>query len=471
MLLDQFEDRLLRILLYTGFLSLFLSYFSTQEYKYLESISIFCAVAIATSIQAVCSFGKDRQFRVNQMASLKTNARVIRGQYGTSQEIAATELVVGDVIRLQAGDRVPADCILIEEQDMFVDERSVLKSVCESADSLIADRQLTKYSEKQCVTENNRHDNPDTFLLKDTLVMAGSGKAVVLCIGKSTLVEKEKIHVEFNTEDDLTPLQVRLETLAGLIGFFATCAASLAFVLFTVYWFLNVSVSTTDFISLEALMALLKNFQICLAILIVSVPEGMPLAISMALAFSFEKLTRDHLHISSNEALETAGSLTDICTGKTSTLTRGVLKVANLHVGGSEQSVVGPSINLELFSFLADLVSLNTEASLEMDDCTHLYVPRGSALEVALINFLIDNQVPVQDLFVTRQRSYKLLATVPFSSSRRRMIVAYQVPTQEGPVVRVVVKGAPEDIIPYCISEKNSSNEGLEFEGSRDAGN
>lgn len=161
--------------------------------------------------------------------------------------------------------------------------------------------------------------------------------------------------------------------------------------LFTLYWFLNVSVTSTDFISLEALLALLQNFQICLAILIVSVPEGMPLAISMALAFSFDKLTSDNLHISSNEALETAGSLTDICTGKTSTLTLGELKVASLHVGGSSQDVINPSINLELFKFLADLLILNTDASIEMDDASHLYVPRGSALEVALMNFLIDN--------------------------------------------------------------------------------
>lgn len=274
---------------------------------------------------------------------------------------------------------------------MFVDERSILTSVSESADSLIADRQNTKYSEKQCITEENLKENPDTVLLKDTLVMTGSGKALVLCIGQHTLVEKEKVSEEFSSECDLTPLQVRLETLSGLIGFFATCAATISFVIFTIYWFLNVSVTTVDFISLEALLALLQNFQICLAILIVSVPEGMPLAISMALAFSFDKLTSDNLHISSNEALETAGSLTDICTGKTSTLTLGELKVASLHVGGSKQDVINPSINLELFNFLADLVTLNTSASIEMDDASHLYVPRGTALEVALMNFLIDN--------------------------------------------------------------------------------
>lgn len=152
---------------------------------------------------------------------------------------------------------MPADCLLIEEQDIFVDERSILTSVCESVDSLIADRQNTKLTEKQCITEENLDQNPDTVLLKDTLVMNGSGKALVLCVGQHTLVEKEKVTEEFSSEGDLTPLQVRLETLSGLIGFFANCAATLAFVLFTIYWFLNVSVSTVDFISIEALLALL----------------------------------------------------------------------------------------------------------------------------------------------------------------------------------------------------------------------
>ncbi|MFO0116270.1 MAG: hypothetical protein ACK521_01145 [bacterium] len=300
-----------------------LSYFSTENYKYLESISIFFAVALSISIQAVCSFGKDRQFRANYEASLNTNAKVIRGQYGTIQEIPATDLVVGDIVKLYAGDRVPADCILIEESDMHVDERSILTTISESAESLIADRTNSKYSEKGCLTEDNIKSNPDTVLLKDTLVMTGSGKAVVLCTGKHTLVEKEKIDQEFNSEEDLTPLQRRLEVLSGVIGLFAWCAAGLALVLFSLYWFLNVSVTVADFISLQAVLSLLQNFQICLAILIVSVPEGMPLAISIALAFSFEKLTRDNLHISTNEALETAGSLTDICTGRTSTLTLG----------------------------------------------------------------------------------------------------------------------------------------------------
>jgi magnesium-transporting ATPase (P-type) len=101
--------------------------------------------------------------------------------------------VVGDIVKLYAGDRIPADCILLEESDMHVDERSIITTISESADSLIADRTNSKYSEKRCVTEDNIYENPDTVLLKDTLVMTGSGKAVVLSVGKHTLIEKEKI--------------------------------------------------------------------------------------------------------------------------------------------------------------------------------------------------------------------------------------------------------------------------------------
>lgn len=108
---------------------------------------------------------------------------------------------------------------------------------------------------------------------------------------------------------------------------------------------------------------------------------------------------------------------------------------------------------------------MNTEAYLAMSDEKLTYVPHGTPLEKALLNWLITNRQPVQDLFIQRERSYKLLAAAPFASDRRRMTVAYQI-TEDGTTkVRVVVKGAPEDLIPLCNSQKTSSNERIEFEG------
>lgn len=133
------------------------------------------------------------------------------------------------------------------------------------------------------------------MLLKDTLVMTGSARAVVVCVGDHTLVEKEMKIKEFNSASQNTPLQDKLERFGGVLGFFAQIASAVAFALFTAYWFINVGVSSVDFVSFESLLTLINIFQICLALLIVSVPEGLPLAISMALAFSFERLTEDNI--------------------------------------------------------------------------------------------------------------------------------------------------------------------------------
>lgn len=183
-----------------------LSFFSSQKYKWLESVSIFAAVLLATTIQAVCAYGKDRQFLMLHSRSLDSQATVIRGQYGTATSIPATDLVVGDVIKLQAGDRVPADCVLFEEQDIFVDERELLTTVEDTELAPMSDTTNLKFTEKQCLDKQNRLKNPDMILLKDTLIMAGSGRALVLCVGDHTLVEKERIIEEFKTDDKFTPL-------------------------------------------------------------------------------------------------------------------------------------------------------------------------------------------------------------------------------------------------------------------------
>ena len=98
------------------------------------------------------------------------------------------------------------------------------------------------------------------ILLKDTLIMAGSGRALVMCVGDHTLVEKEKIVSEFSTDCNLTPLQIKLEHFSVVLGFIANVWAFVAFVLFTLYWVLNVGISSTDFISLDALLAMVANF-------------------------------------------------------------------------------------------------------------------------------------------------------------------------------------------------------------------
>jgi len=201
----------------------------------------------------------------------------------------------------------------------------------------------------------------------------------------------------------------------------------------------------------------------------------MPLAISMAIAFSFDKLTSAGVLIVRPEALETSGSLMDICTSKSNTLTLAKPSVRKLSIGtdNSFQEVVDGSFNEELKSFLADLIIMNTQAFLETDDKKHKYIAVGAPIETALLNFLSDNNRVVQDLFVKREREQKLMASAPFSSARMCMTVAYLISeinndNEKVEKVRVVVKGAPEIIVKNCISAKDMNNETVAFDEHRE---
>lgn len=162
--------------------SLVISFFSS-EISILESISIFFAVIFAGMIQTFCDWGKEKQFLRLRAEIMNEKCVVLRGQYGTSQTVYAKDLVVGDVVIYDQGDRVPADCVLIEEMDMKVDQRFYYP-----------DQDGSEMVVKQCSygdVETDIAENPDNVLLQDSIIMSGSGKAVIIAVGKHTLKEKE----------------------------------------------------------------------------------------------------------------------------------------------------------------------------------------------------------------------------------------------------------------------------------------
>ena len=176
---DQCDEFLVLLLLVFATVSLVASFWSDVPYKWLESVSIYFAVLFAALIQSLCDYGKERQYLNLRSEIMNEQATVLRGQYGTSQTILVNDLVVGDVVILQAGDRVPADCLLIQEMDMTVDEKMYYP-----------DR--AALATKQCSDKGENHlANPDPILLAGSLVMSGGGKAVVLAVGKNTLRETE----------------------------------------------------------------------------------------------------------------------------------------------------------------------------------------------------------------------------------------------------------------------------------------
>jgi len=185
---------------------------------------------------------------------------------------------------------VPADCILVEESDLRIDERFYFP-IPEQGDADVAStKEDLKYQQKQCSDGENHHLNPDSFVLQDSLVCSGSAKAIVLVVGKRTLKSKEIIGEQFINEGEETPLQNKLAKFSSLLGSWSTFAAGVAFILFTIFWIFNIMVGNAVLISSASVLSMVYNLQIAVVLLIVSIPEGMPLAISMALAFSVDRM-------------------------------------------------------------------------------------------------------------------------------------------------------------------------------------
>ena len=208
----------MQVLIFLGLVCLVLCFFS-DAVTWVDSASILVAVLFAGLIQTLCDWGKEKQFLLLQEEIKNDKVNVLRGHQGTSQTVLCKDIVVGDIVLLGEGDRVPADCLLIAEMDMKVDQKQ-----------FFPDQQGSEMVPKQCSYGDAEQDityNPDNVLLQDSIVMSGSGKAVVLAVGKHTLKEKDiltELEADKNAlqiEKTLTPFQTKLETLADIIGTYA----------------------------------------------------------------------------------------------------------------------------------------------------------------------------------------------------------------------------------------------------------
>lgn len=179
---DQFDEFYMQVLFVLGIACLLLSFYS-DAVSWVDAVSILFAILFAGGIQTICDWGKEKQFLLLKEEIKNDTVCVLRGAMGTSQTVYSRDIVVGDIVLLNEGDRVPADCMLIQEMDMKVDQKE-----------LFEDMEGAEMTDKETSYNNAEEDidhNPDNLLLQDSLVMQGGGKAVVLAVGKHTLKEQE----------------------------------------------------------------------------------------------------------------------------------------------------------------------------------------------------------------------------------------------------------------------------------------
>lgn len=362
-------------------------------------------------------------------------ARVTRN--GNTITVDSTELVVGDIIEIPTGDCIPADCIVITATDCTVSEAALTG---ESVDMT-----------KEALTAESYADNPSPFLMQTTLIKTGNCTAVVVAVGNNTFVGRTGLSM--NIEKDMTPLQKKLEKIADQIGKLGLYCAILTFIAMTIRLLCKIFLAhSRDFNDAQNVTDLLDAFIIGVTVVVVAVPEGLPLAVTISLAFSVGAMAEKNNLVKKLHASETMGNANEICSDKTGTLTQNKMTVVEAYI---EDNIVQGQANKSLqHSASRDLVAegvlYNCSATISLNKAGTAKETVGNVTEIGLLNYLVASGYDVEGM-LKEKKNIEAIFSIPFSSKRKRQTTVVPHPSESGKV-RVYCKGAPEIVIEHCTS-------------------
>ena len=422
--LEKFEDPIIRILLFAWVLSLGIScvhcWGPEQEgFKaFLEPLGIFIAIILASTIGFIFEVKAAKAFEVLNTVNDDIMVTVLRD--GKIQEVSRKEIVVGDVVMLNTGDEVPADGVLLDAQSLQINESTL------TGEPVIS---------KSVVEADFDHDAtyPSNRVLRSTTVVDGNGVMCVDMVGDAT--EYGKVNRGAQIDNDLeTPLQIQLKKLAGVISKLGYSAAGVTFILLS----FKVIVADEAMGTLDIVSSLLNSFMIAVTLIVVSVPEGLPMSVTLSLALSMNRMLKTNNLVRKMHACETMGATTVICTDKTGTLTQNRMQVHETNFFAlKEQSLAADSKSL----LIKEGISVNSTANLNHEDGSVKTI--GNPTEAALLLWLDKAGV---DYMPLREKA-EVVSRLTFSTERKYM--ATVVDSQSGKKV-LYVKGAPEIVLSLC---------------------
>ena len=405
--LEKYQDPMIRILLVAAVVSLALAF---VKQDFIETIGIIFAIFLATTVGFIFERDAARKFDVLTQLGEEQPVKVVRE--GKIIEIPRREVVVGDVVIVETGDEVPADGHLFEATDLQVDESSLTGEPMTNKE--VRGERLEVRGQTQ---SSNEEAYPKDMLLRSSMVMGGTGRYVVSAVGDETEIG----HVARQATELTgvkTPLNIQLDRLAKLISKVGAGMSIAAFFAFLIHDLLtNTLWHTTDYLVMVEVV--LRYFMMAVTLIVMAVPEGLPMAVTLALALNMRRMLKSNNLVRKLQASETMGAVTVICTDKTGTLTENKMTVAassNLPQKG------------EAHHDLYKAIALNTTATHEV----------GNPTEQALLRWLMEQGVDYQQLRETNP----ITAREPFSTERKYMS------TTTGDVV--YIKGAPEVIMARC---------------------
>ena len=415
--LQKFKDPLIIILLVAGVLSVsisFYEYFVLREDTtvFFEPVGIFIAILLATGLAFLFEVKADREFAILNQVNDEEPVVVIRE--GRRLQIPKCDVVVGDIVLINTGDEIPADGLLLEAVSMNVDESTLTgEPVCYKS---VADQDFDPEA-----------TFPTNQVLRGTKVMEGHGTFRVQAVGDAT--ENGKVYEAARIDDSVkTPLNEQLERLGTLIARVSYGIAFLVIVGRVMMYFHHYDFEWVHFVSY-----VLQTVMIAVTLIVVAVPEGLPMAVTLSLAYSMRRMLKTNNLVRKMHACETMGAATVICTDKTGTLTQNVM-----HVYETCFETEGEQYQYRVCQGIA----VNTTASLQIDEGTSPKV-LGNPTEGALLLWLYDQGIDYRAL--KEEVVYEM--ELPFSTERKLMAVVIKTDQER----ILYVKGAPEIVYGKCV--------------------
>lgn len=411
--LDKYRDPIIQILLVAAFVSLILAFI---EKNFMETIGIFVAVFLATTVGFY--FERDAAKKFNLLTALSEEQPVKVRRNGKVMEIPRHDVVVGDVVLVEVGDEVPADGELIVCNDLQINE------------STLTGEPVTEKS----LEGGGDGAYPRNVILRSTMVMNGRGEFVVTAVGDATEIGKVAKKSTEQTSVE-TPLHMQLDKLAKMISKVGSVVSVTAFFIFLIHDILtNPAWGGKDYFYMAEIV--LKYFMMAVTLIVMAVPEGLPMAITLSLALNMRRMLKSNNLVRKLHACETMGAVTVICTDKTGTLTQNKMQVSALELKLGDEALLDTAI------------ALNSTA--ELNDGK----PIGNPTESALLLWLDAQGKDYEEL----RKQVNVLKQLPFSTERKMMATLAEVDGE----TYLFVKGAPEIVMKKCIIEDRMQRQSVE---------
>ena len=402
--LDKYRDPIIQILLVAAFVSLILAFI---EKNFMETIGIFVAVFLATTVGFY--FERDAAKKFNLLTALSEEQPVKVRRNGKVMEIPRHDVVVGDVVLVEVGDEVPADGELILCNDLQINESALTGEP-------VAEKSLEGGGDGAY---------PRNVILRSTMVMNGRGEFVVTAVGDATEIGKVAKKSTEQTSVE-TPLHMQLDKLAKMISKVGSVVSVAAFFIFLIHDILtNPAWGGKDYFYMAEIV--LNYFMMAVTLIVMAVPEGLPMAITLSLALNMRRMLKSNNLVRKLHACETMGAVTVICTDKTGTLTQNKMQVSALELKQGDEALLDTAI------------ALNSTA--ELNDGK----PIGNPTESALLLWLDAQGKDYEEL----RKQVNVLKQLPFSTERKMMATLAEFDGE----TYLFVKGAPEIVMKKCIIE------------------